>query len=144
VGTCASELDEDGQVDFKGKAKAFVRTYAFVSSILPFTNAGWQKLSISLNFPIPKLPAPREGDLSKGILEAIDLTSFAASTTCSATSPGREPRVLCHGARLRAPRGQRHRLPGGRSSTSIVMSSKDRHRPGAYSARMVQADGNQR
>ena len=35
------DLDEDGQVDFKGKAKAFVRTYAFISSILPYTNADW-------------------------------------------------------------------------------------------------------
>lgn len=71
-----SDLDEDGQVDFKGKAKAFVRTYAFVASILPFTNAGWEKLSIFLNFLIPKLPAPREDDLSKGILEAIDMDSY--------------------------------------------------------------------
>lgn len=71
-----SELDEDGQVDFKGKAKAFVRTYAFVSSILPFTNAGWEKLSIFLNFLIPKLPAPRDEDLSRGILEAIDMDSY--------------------------------------------------------------------
>src|SRR5690606_20305703 len=31
-------LDEDGQVDFKGKAKAFLRTYGFLSSILPYTN----------------------------------------------------------------------------------------------------------
>ncbi len=76
VGAYNSELDEDGQVDFKGKAKAFVRTYAFVSSILPFTNAGWEKLSIFLNFLIPKLPAPREDDLSKGILEAIDMDSY--------------------------------------------------------------------
>lgn len=76
VGAYNSELDEDGQVDFKGKAKTFVRTYAFVSSILPFTNAGWEKLSIFLNFLIPKLPAPREDDLSKGILEAIDMDSY--------------------------------------------------------------------
>ena len=41
---------------FKGKAKAFVRTYAFLSSILPYTNAGWEKRSIFLNFLIPKLP----------------------------------------------------------------------------------------
>jgi hypothetical protein len=27
------QLDEDGQVDFKGKAKAFVRTYGFLASI---------------------------------------------------------------------------------------------------------------
>jgi type I restriction enzyme R subunit len=29
------QLDEDGQVDFKGKAKAFARTYGFLSSVLP-------------------------------------------------------------------------------------------------------------
>jgi type I restriction enzyme, R subunit len=69
-------LDEDGQVDFKGKAKAFARTYAFISSILPYTNAEWEKLSIFLNFLLPKLPAPREEDLSKGILEAIDMDSY--------------------------------------------------------------------
>ncbi|WP_246694477.1 type I restriction endonuclease subunit R [Mesorhizobium sp. M2E.F.Ca.ET.209.01.1.1] len=69
-------LDEDGQVDFKGKAKAFARTYAFVASILPYTNAEWEKLSIFLNFLLPKLPAPREEDLSKGILEAIDMDSY--------------------------------------------------------------------
>ncbi|MFO1081256.1 MAG: type I restriction endonuclease subunit R [Reyranellaceae bacterium] len=76
VGAYKAGLDEDGQVDFKGKAKAFVRTYAFLSSILPFTNAGWEKLSIFLNFLIPKLPAPQEDDLSKGILEAIDMDSY--------------------------------------------------------------------
>ncbi len=76
VATYNSELDEDGQVDFKGKAKAFSRTYAFLSAILPFTNAEWEKLSIFLNFLVPKLPAPRDEDLSKGILEAIDMDSY--------------------------------------------------------------------
>jgi type I restriction enzyme R subunit len=76
VASYNSDLDEDGQVDFKGKAKAFTRTYAFVSAILPFTNADWEKLSIFLNFLVPKLPAPREDDLSKGILEAIDMDSY--------------------------------------------------------------------
>ena len=70
------KLDEDGQVDFKGKAKAFTRTYDFLASILPYTNAEWEKLSIFLNFLIPKLPAPIEEDLSKGILEAIDMDSY--------------------------------------------------------------------
>lgn len=69
-------LDEDGQVDFKGKAKAFVRTYGFLSSILPYTNAEWEKLSIFLTFLISKLPAPVEEDLSKGILESIDMDSY--------------------------------------------------------------------
>jgi type I restriction enzyme R subunit len=69
-------LGEDGQVDFKGKAKAFVRTYSFLSSILPYNNAEWEKLSIFLNLLIPKLPAPKEEDLSKGILESIDMDSY--------------------------------------------------------------------
>ena len=70
------DLDEDGQVAFKGNAKAFVRTYAFLSSILPYTNAEWEKRSIFLNFLVSKLPAPKEQDLSKGILDAIDMDSY--------------------------------------------------------------------
>jgi type I restriction enzyme, R subunit len=73
-----ADLDEDGQVDFKGKAKAFVRTYNFLSSILPYSNADWERLATFLNFLIPKLPAPKEEDLSKGILEAIDMDSYRA------------------------------------------------------------------
>ena len=76
VAVYRSELDEDGQVEFKGGSKAFVRTYAFLSSVLPYTNAEWEKRSIFLNFLIPKLPAPEEPDLSKGILDAIDLDSY--------------------------------------------------------------------
>jgi type I restriction enzyme R subunit len=79
--TCVAHylaLDEDGQVDFKGKAKALVRSYEFLGSILPYTNAEWERLSIFLNLLIPKLPAPREEDLSKGILETIDMDSYRA------------------------------------------------------------------
>ena len=76
VAAYKTDLDEDGQVEFKGNAKGFVRTYAFLSSVLPYNDAGWEKRSIFLNFLIPKLPAPEEEDLSKGILDAIDLDSY--------------------------------------------------------------------
>jgi len=76
VASYCLHLDEDGQVDFKGKAKAFTRTYDFLGSILPYTNAAWEKLSILLNLLIPKLPAPLEEDLSAGILESIDMDSY--------------------------------------------------------------------
>jgi type I restriction enzyme R subunit len=76
VAVYKEQLNEDGQVDFKGKAKAFLRAYGFLSSILPYTNADWEKLSIFLNFLVSKLPAPKEEDLSKGILEAIDMDSY--------------------------------------------------------------------
>ena len=76
VAVYVHDLDEDAQVDFKGKAKAFVRTYGFLSCVLPYTNAEWEKRSIFLNFLISKLPAPEEEDLSKGILDAIDMDSY--------------------------------------------------------------------
>jgi len=76
VAAYKTELDEDGQVNFKGKAKAFVRTYNFLASILPYTIAEWEKLSIFLNFLIPKLPAPIEDDFSKGILQTVDMDSY--------------------------------------------------------------------
>ena len=76
VAAYREHLDEDGQVDFKGKAKAFLRAYAFLASIVPYTNAEWEKLSIFLTFLVPKLPAPVEEDLSKGILESIDMDSY--------------------------------------------------------------------
>jgi type I restriction enzyme R subunit len=83
VARYAETLDESGQVDFKGKAKAFVRTYDFLGAILPYKNAEWEKLSIFLTFLIPKLPAPREEDLSHGILEAIDMDSYRAEARAS-------------------------------------------------------------
>jgi len=83
VATYAQELDEDRQVDFKGKAKTFVRTYNFLASILPYSIAQWEKLSIFLNFLIPKLPAPKDEDLSKGVLEAIDMDSYRAEVKAS-------------------------------------------------------------
>ena len=73
-----NDLDEEHQVDFKGKARAFVRTYEFLASVLPYNNVGWEKLSIFLRFLVPKLPTPPEEDLSKGILEAIDMESYRA------------------------------------------------------------------
>ncbi len=76
VAVYTSTLDEDQQVDFKGKAKVFCRTYDFLASLIPHTNAEWEKLSILLNLLVPKLPAPKEEDLAKGILEAINMDSY--------------------------------------------------------------------
>ncbi len=76
-------LDEEGQVDFKGKAKAFIRTYDFLGTILPYKNAGWEKLFVFLTFLVPKLPAPREEDFSQGILEAIDMDSYRTEARAS-------------------------------------------------------------
>lgn len=70
------ELEMDDQIKFKSAAKSFVRTYGFLGSILPYGNVDWEKLAIFLNLLIPKLPSPREDDLSEGILSTIDLDSY--------------------------------------------------------------------
>ena len=94
------QLDEDGQVDFKGKAKAFLRTYGFLAAILPYSNAEWEKLSIFLTFLVPKLPAPVEDDLSKGVLEAIDMDSYRVEKQAVCEHPtsrrGRRDRAGIH------------------------------------------------
>ena len=78
--TCAeyykTDLGEDAQVEFKGSAKAFVRTYTFLAAILPFGSHEWEKLSQFLTLLIPKLPTPQEEDLSEGILENVDYDSY--------------------------------------------------------------------
>jgi len=79
-----NDLDEDAQVKFKGGAKSFLRTYDFLASILPYTNADWEKLSIFLNLLVAKLPEPKGLDLSKGILEAIDMDSYRAEKLTAA------------------------------------------------------------
>ena len=84
VANYKADLDEDGQVEFKGKAKAFLRTYGFLSQILSYKHLEWEKLSIFLTFLVPKLPAPVEEDLSKGILEAIDMDSYRVEKQATA------------------------------------------------------------
>jgi len=71
-----AELETSTQIEFKGTAKSFLRMYSFLSSILPYVNQDWEKLSIYLNFLVPKLPAPGDEDLAKGILQTIDMDSY--------------------------------------------------------------------
>jgi len=76
VASYQETLNEDEQVQFKGGARAFVRSYGFLAAILPYGHPEWETLSIFLEFLIPKLPAPKEEDLSKGVLDTIDMESY--------------------------------------------------------------------
>ena len=78
VAVWVRELDADGQIDFKSKAKAFLRNYGFLSAVLPWTNAEWEKLSIFLDFLVPRLPSPLDDDTPGGILRAVDMDSYRA------------------------------------------------------------------
>ncbi len=69
-------LTNDDKVDFKQQAKTFVRTYQFLSLILPFNHIYWESLKTFLHLLIPKLPAPEDEDLARGILESVDMDSY--------------------------------------------------------------------
>jgi len=68
--------EEDDQVAFKGTTKVFLRTYKFLTAVMPFGVPAWEKLSIFLDNLVLKLPAPKEDDLSAGILETVDMESY--------------------------------------------------------------------
>jgi hypothetical protein len=72
---------------------------------LPYTNAEWEKLSIFLTVLIPKLPAPKEEDLWKGILESIDMDSYRAEKRAAIKIqlPDQEGEIEPVGAQLRRP-----------------------------------------
>lgn len=70
------ELPEDGQIAFKGAAKTFVRTYAFLGAVLRYAVPDWEKLSIFLTLLIPKLPSPTSDETPVNVLETVDMDSY--------------------------------------------------------------------
>lgn len=70
------KLDMDDQIEFKSSAKNFVRTYNFLSSILPYGSQQWERLSIYLTFLVSKLPRPESDDNTEEILEDVELESY--------------------------------------------------------------------
>lgn len=71
------ELENDEKVDFKIKAKQFVKIYGQIAAIIPFEMIVWEKLFWFLKFLIPKLtvkdPDPPELD---ELLGSVDLSSY--------------------------------------------------------------------
>ncbi|GAM72592.1 type I restriction-modification system [Vibrio sp. JCM 19236] len=49
------ELDDNDKIDFKVKAKQFVKIYGQMASIMPFEVVAWEKLFWFLKFLVPKL-----------------------------------------------------------------------------------------
>lgn len=70
------KLTEDEQVEFKSGVRAFIRSYNFIASILPIGQVEWEKKVIFFEQLIHRLPTPEGEDLSKGILESVDLESY--------------------------------------------------------------------
>lgn len=68
-------LNEEEKEDFRVKCKSFVRLYVFLSQIVPFENAYLESLYVFLNHLQNKIQKDTSDDLSKGVLDTIDLDS---------------------------------------------------------------------
>lgn len=76
------ELLDPEKIDFKIKAKQFVKIYGQMASIIPFEVLMWEKLFWLLKFLIPKLMIkdPNQ-DMLDELLEAVDLSSYGLERT---------------------------------------------------------------
>lgn len=72
-----ADLDEEQRIDFKIKAKQFVKIYAQVAAIIPFSNVNWEMLHWFLKFLIPKLKVkdPDQDKLNE-LLNSVDLSTY--------------------------------------------------------------------
>lgn len=69
--------DEEDKIDFKIKAKQFVKLYGQLACIMPFSNPEWEKLHWFLKFLIPKLKVKlKEQDQLDELLESVDLSTY--------------------------------------------------------------------
>lgn len=71
------DLEDDDKVDFKIKAKQFVKIYGQMASIMPYEIVAWEKLFWFLKFLIPKLIV-KDPDSEKldALLDSVDLSSY--------------------------------------------------------------------
>ncbi len=70
-----AEAEED-QVDYKSKARDFVKLYSFLSHLVPLRDAGLEKLFVLLRFLLPLLPA-KKGEVPLEVLGMVDMAKLA-------------------------------------------------------------------
>jgi type I restriction enzyme R subunit len=70
-----AESEED-QVDYKSKARDFVKLYSFISHLVPLRDAGLEKLFVFLRFLLPLLPA-KKGENPLEVLGMVDMEKLA-------------------------------------------------------------------
>jgi type I restriction enzyme R subunit len=67
---------EEEQVDYKSKARDFVKLYSFMSGLVAIHDTGLEKLFVFLRFLLPKLPA-KAGGLPMEVLGMVDMEKLA-------------------------------------------------------------------
>jgi type I restriction enzyme R subunit len=74
-----NELSLDEKINFKSKAKSFLRVYSYLARLLEFNNVYWEQLWQYLKYLLPKLIIENDEDLAQGIIDAVDMDSYRPS-----------------------------------------------------------------
>lgn len=69
-------LDDRSKVECKSAIKAFIRTYEFLSTIMPTSSLEWEKKETVFTLLIHKLPSLGTDDLTRGLIEAVDFDRY--------------------------------------------------------------------
>ncbi|MDN3689055.1 type I restriction endonuclease subunit R [Cyclobacterium jeungdonense] len=76
------DLEDDEKIDFKIKAKQFVKIYGQMASILDYEKLEWEKLFWFLKFLVPMLVVKtKEDELVDELLESVDLSTYGLERT---------------------------------------------------------------
>jgi len=67
---------EEEQIDYKSKARDYVKLYAFISHLVPLRDPSLEKLAVFLRFLLPLLPA-KKGELPHEVLSMVDMEKLA-------------------------------------------------------------------
>lgn len=76
------ELEDEEKIDFKIKARQFVKIYGQMAAIMPYEMPDWEKLFWFLKFLVPKLNIKDpDQDALDALLESVDLSTYGLERT---------------------------------------------------------------
>lgn len=121
------ELEDSAKIDFKIKAKQFLKIYGQIASIMPFEVLAWEQLFWFTKFLVSKLKIkdPNQDALGE-LLEAVDLSTYGLERTKLNHAIGldaSESELAPHNPN---PRGNREDEPEKDSLEEIIRSFNDR------------------
>jgi len=121
------ELPDKEKIDFKIKARQFVKIYGQMASIMPFEIVEWEKLFWFLKFLVPKLKIkdPNQ-DMLDELLEAVDLSSYGLSRTMLNHSIGLDASPTVLDPQNPNPRGNRDGDPEEDPLDKIIRTFNER------------------
>jgi type I restriction enzyme R subunit len=120
-------LEEADKIDFKIKAKQFIKIYSQVACLVPFNIIRWEKLFWFLKFLIPKLPvrSPDQDQLDD-LLNSVDLSTYGLERTHLNHSIGLDDSASQVDPQNSNPRGYKESEPQRDSLDEIIASFNQR------------------